>query len=283
VAVSDQSHSSVAKALSVAGMEALIVPTADYRLTGAALSGALAADPDSRSVVGVVATAGTTNAGIVDDLSGVAEVAREWNLWMHVDAAYGGAGLFAPSARQKFDGIDRVDSLVIDPHKWLFAPFDCAALVYREPVLARGVFTQDASYLDVIHTDAPDEWNPSDYAYHLTRRARGLALWFSLAVNGTTAYQEAVEAALQTARRTADLIDRLPYLELVRRPDLSIVLFRRLGWDEAEYNRWSERLLADQIGFVTPTKWLGETVARFAFLHPDTTMEIVQEILDTMS
>jgi hypothetical protein len=71
-------------------------------------------------------------------------------------------------------------------------------------------------------------------------------------------------------------------VELVRRPELSIVLFRRLGWQEADYYRWSERLLADQIGFVTPTKWAGETIARFAFLHPDTTMEIVQEILDTM-
>jgi glutamate/tyrosine decarboxylase-like PLP-dependent enzyme len=282
VAVSDQSHSSVAKALAVAGMEAFVVQTMDYCLTGASLADALAADPDPRSVVGVVATAGTTNAGIVDDLNGVAKVARERDLWMHVDAAYGGAGLFAPSVSKKYDGIGLADSLVIDPHKWLFAPFDCAALIYREPNLARGVFTQDASYLDVIHTDAPDEWNPSDYAYHLTRRARGLALWFSLAVNGTDAYRDAVEAALQTARGAADLIAQLPYLELIRRPDLSIVLFRRQGWEEADYFRWSERLLADQIGFVTPTKWAGETVARFAFLHPDTTMEIVQEILDTM-
>ena len=68
----------------------------------------------------------------------------------------------------------------MDPHKWLFAPFDCAALIYRHPNLARAIHTQDASYLDVLHTEAPDEWNPSDYAFHLTRRARGLALWFSL-------------------------------------------------------------------------------------------------------
>jgi glutamate/tyrosine decarboxylase-like PLP-dependent enzyme len=282
VAVSDQSHTSIGQALAVAGMEPLVVPTVDHRLNGVALAAALESDPDPGSVIGVVATAGTTNAGIVDDMRGVAQVAQGRGLWMHVDAAYGGAGLFAPSIREKYEGIGRADSLVVDPHKWLFAPFDCAALIYRKPTLARGVHTQNASYLDVIHTHAPDEWNPSDYAYHLTRRARGLALWFSLAVNGTDAYRDAVEAALQTARLAADRIDHLPYVELVRRPELSIVLFRRLGWEEADYYRWSERLLADQVGFVTPTKWEGETIARFAFLHPDTTMDMVQEILDTM-
>jgi glutamate/tyrosine decarboxylase-like PLP-dependent enzyme len=144
------------------------------------------------------------------------------------------------------------------------------------------VHTQDASYLDVIHTDAPDEWNPSDYAFHLTRRARGLALWFSLAVNGTDAYRDAVEAALKVAREAAALIEANPVLSLIRTPELSVVLFRREGWSEADYYSWSEKLLAAQIGFVTPTKWEGETVARFAFLHPDTTLDIVKEILATM-
>ena len=114
------------------------------------------------------------------------------------------AALLAPSARHHFSGIERADSFVVDPHKWLFAPFDCAALLYREPAQAKAVHTQKASYLDVFHTD--DAWNPSDYAYHLTRRARGLALWFSLAVHGTDAYRAAVEAALTTARRAAELI-----------------------------------------------------------------------------
>ena len=282
VAVSDQAHSSIGKALYVIGMDALIVRTEDHRLDGQALEQALAADPDPDSVVAVAATAGTTNAGIVDDLDGVADVAGARRLWMHVDGAYGGAALFAPSARARFNGIERADSFVVDPHKWLYAPFDCAALLYREPQLARGVHTQDASYLDVIHTDSPDEWNPSDYAYHLTRRARGLALWFSLAVYGTHAYRDAVESALSVAQEAASAISQRDNLELVRRPELSVVLFRRRGWSDADYLQWSEKLLADQVGFVTPTKWEGETVARFAFLHPDTTMEIVDEILATM-
>jgi glutamate/tyrosine decarboxylase-like PLP-dependent enzyme len=282
IAVSDQAHSSIGKALAVIGVDPLVVPTEDHRLTGADLEKALQADPDPDNVVAVAATAGTTNAGIVDDLAGVGRVARQRDLWFHVDGAYGGAALFAPSVRYKFEGVELVDSLVVDPHKWLFAPFDCASLIYRNPALARAVHTQDASYLDVIHTDAPDEWNPSDYAYHLTRRARGLALWFSMAVHGLDAYRDAVEAALSLAREAASAIAVRPGLSLVRQPDLSVVLFRRDGWTGDDYDRWSQRLLADQIGFVTPTKWEGETVARFAFLHPETTMDIVEEILDTM-
>jgi aromatic-L-amino-acid decarboxylase len=282
VAVSDQAHSPIGKALLVAGMDALVVPTRSHRLTGDALEAALGADPDPASVIGVAATAGTTNAGIVDDLAGIGRVAQARQMWFHVDGAYGGAALFAPSARPKFSGVELADSLVIDPHKWLFAPFDCASLIYRNPGRARAVHTQDASYLDVIHTDAPDEWNPSDYAYHLTRRARGLALWFSLAVHGTDAYRAAVESALALARRTTEVIRGRPGLELVREPDLSVVLFRRRGWQAPDYDRWSRRLLEEQIGFVTPTKWEGETVARFAFLHPDTSTDIVEEILDTM-
>jgi aromatic-L-amino-acid decarboxylase len=236
--------------------------------------------PDSLALI--VATSGTTNAGIVDDLAGLAGVARERGLWFHVDGAYGGAGLFAPSVRGMYAGIEHADSFVVDPHKWLFAPFDCAALLYRDPALARSVHTQDAGYLDVIH-EHPGEWNPTDYAYHLTRRARGLPLWFSLCVHGVRAYTEAIETAIDLARRTAREISARDGLELIREPDLSVVLFRRLGWQPADYARWAGQLLDDQVAFMPPTTWEGETVARFAFLHPQTTMELVREILDRMS
>jgi aromatic-L-amino-acid decarboxylase len=279
IAVSDQTHSSVTNTLNIIGVEKLLVPTEGHRLTGAALRAALEADDSGIPVIGVVGTAGTTNAGIIDDLAGIAEVARECDLWFHVDGAYGGAGLFAPSVRELYNGVEHADSFVVDPHKWLFAPFDCAALIYRNPRLAKGVHTQDASYLDVLHTGDDEEWNPTDYAYHLTRRARGLPLWFSLAVHGTDAYTQAVEAGIALARDTAELIrTEYPELELV----LSSVVYRRRGWAAEDYYAWSQRLLAEQIGFVTPTGWEGEVVARFAFLHPGTTMDMVREILDTM-
>jgi glutamate/tyrosine decarboxylase-like PLP-dependent enzyme len=283
VAISEDAHSSVGKALQVLGVGALTVPVPAHRLTGEALRAGLYEHPCADDVIGVVATAGTTNAGIVDDLDGVADVAAERALWFHIDGAYGGAAaLFAPSVREAFRGFERADSFIVDPHKWLFAPFDCAALVYRQPNLAKAVHTQDAHYLEVLHEN-PEEWNPSDYAYHLTRRARGLPLWFSMAVNGLDAYVDAVEAGLAIARRAAERIEAHPGVELVREPGLSIVLFRRHGWTKPEYDDWSARLLHDQIGFVTPTSWEGETVARFAFLHPETSVDMVDEILDTMA
>ncbi|MFD0528047.1 pyridoxal phosphate-dependent decarboxylase family protein [Kitasatospora arboriphila] len=281
IAVADQVHSSVKNTFNIIGVEAFVVPTVDRRFTGEALRAALAADPNPETVIAVVGTAGTTNEGIVDDLAGLSEVTREHGLWFHVDGAYGGAGLFAPSVRERYNGIEHADSFVVDPHKWLFAPFDCAALLYRNPQLARAVHTQDASYLDVLHTEG-DEWNPTDYAYHLTRRARGLPLWFSLAVHGTQAYTDAIETGLTLARDTAQLIRDTDHLELLHDPQLSAVCFRRTGWTHEDYYRWSQQLLADQIGFVTPTGWDGETVARFAFLHPGTTLDMVKEILSTM-
>ena len=275
-------HSSISNTLRLLEMDALVVATADHRLTGDAVRAAIAADGDPGSLAAVVATAGTTNAGIIDDLAGIATVAAEHKLWFHVDGAYGGAGLFAPSVRAAYAGIEHADSFVLDPHKWLFAPFDCAALLYRDPALARSVHKQDAGYLDVIH-ERPGEWNPTDYAYHLTRRARGLPLWYSLCVHGVRAYSDAIETAIELARQTASEISARAYLELVRAPDLSVVLFRRPGWQPDDYTAWADRLLDDQVAFLPPTRWEGETVARLAFLHPHTSMDLVTEILDRMN
>jgi glutamate/tyrosine decarboxylase-like PLP-dependent enzyme len=280
--VSSDVHSSIHNTLRLLEMDALVVQVADHRLTGQAVRAAIAADSDPSSLALIVATSGTTNAGIIDDLAGLADVAREHDLWFHVDGAYGGAGLFAPSVRDSYAGIEHADSFVVDPHKWLFAPFDCAALIYRDPALARSVHTQEAGYLDVIH-EQPGEWNPTDYAYHLTRRARGLPLWFSLCVYGVRAYSEAIETAIGLASQAAAEIEARDYLKLVRPASLSVVLFRRYGWTPADYTRWADQLLDDQVAFMPPTTWEGETVARFAFLHPRTPMDLVVQILDRMA
>jgi len=281
VAVGEQAHSSIASTLRIIDADPLLVPSDDRdRFMGPNLRRVLGEDPDPTSVFAVAATAGTTNAGIIDDLPGLAAAAREHDLWFHVDAAYGGAAMCAPSVRPRFRGIEEADSFVVDPHKWLFAPFDCCALLYREPALAKAAHSQKASYLDAIHE--VDEWNPSDYAYHLSRRARGLPFWFSLAVHGTDAYRDAIEQTLDIARVAAEHIGAEAHVELVREPALSIVLFRRVGWDEQDYLTWSNRVLLDHTAFCLPTRWKGEMVARACFLHPNTTPEIVDELLDSM-
>ena len=281
VVVSDQAHSSISNALNIVGMEAVVVPTKDGRMEAEGIASAVGNEADLSDVVAIVATAGTTNAGIVDDLAAAAAFAAEHNLWFHVDAAYGGAGLLVPELRQLYAGVHNADSIVMDPHKWWFAPFDSAALIYKNPHLAKSVHSQDASYLDAIHTDET-ELNPSDLAYHLTRRARGMALWFSLAVNGVGAYRDAVSHGIEMARYAAAEINKAENVELIREPDLSVVLFRRVGWDATDYQKWSDQLLRDQVAFVTSTGWQGETVGRFVFLHPSTTTHMVDELLATL-
>jgi aromatic-L-amino-acid decarboxylase len=273
----------VSKALHILSLEPLLVPAPDHRMSAQALWDTLAREPRRDEVVAVVATGGTTNGGLIDDLAGVAEVARQHGLWLHVDAAYGGAGLLAPTVRELFNGVEQADSLVVDPHKWLFSPFDCAALLYRDPSVANGVHAQRASYLDAIHDDDNGGWNPSDYAYHLTRRARGLPLWFGLAVHGIDAYRDSIENTLTMARYAADRVIGTHGLTLVCEPQLSVVLFRRDGWGWADYENWSARLLADQVAFVLPTSWDGEPVARLCIVHPETSKQLIDDVISTIA
>jgi glutamate/tyrosine decarboxylase-like PLP-dependent enzyme len=250
------------------------------RMRGNALRTALDAAGDG--VFAVVATAGTTNLGRVDDLAGVAEVCRERGLWLHVDGAYGLAALCAPSARDRFAGIEHADSFIVDPHKWLFSPFDCCALVYREPAFGRAAHRQHASYLEALYVDDA-AFNPSDYGVHLTRRARGLPFWFALAVHGTDAFTAAVETTLAITRAVAAEIRSRDELELLAEPDLSVVTFRRRGWAADDYDRWATGLRAAGTAFVLPTTVAGETVGRLALVNPRTTLADVTIVLDAMA
>lgn len=276
---SDGAHASVAQAAGV--MDADFVTVPGHRLEGPAVAATLAelAPEDRQRVFAVAATAGTTNLGIIDDLNGIADVCERESLWLHVDGAYGAAGLAAPSVRAEFNGIERADSLIVDPHKWLFAPFDSCALLYRDPATGRRAHRQHGDYLEVLYDGI---WNPSDYAHHLSRRARGLPLWFSLATHGTQAYVEAVEETITVAREAARLIDALDYVEMVIEQHLSIVVFRRKGWTPEQYQAWSHRLLTEGTAFVTPSKHEGETVLRFCIVNPRTTVADIELILETL-
>jgi glutamate/tyrosine decarboxylase-like PLP-dependent enzyme len=275
IVASEGAHSSIAAAARAMDADVAVVGAdAQGRMTGSALRATIDAltTDDRDRLFAVVTTSGTTNAGVIDDLASAADVCAERSTWMHVDGAYGGAALAAPSVRGRFAGIEAADSFIVDPHKWLFAPFDSCALLYREPEIARRAHTQHAEYLDVLHgAGQVGDWNASDYAHHLSRRARGLPLWFSLATHGTTAYTEAIETTLRVAREGARLVAAAPHLELVLEPELSVVVFRRVGWDRATYQAWSDDQLARQESFVTPSGWHGETVLRWCIVNPLTT------------
>lgn len=284
VVLTAETHSSVKHAVEVVMDAAVVEVPGDERgrLTGPAVAEVVAGlpGPVRDGIFAVVATAGSTNLGVVDDLAGVAAVAREHGWWLHVDGAYGGAALAAPSVRALFDGIEQADSFIVDPHKWLFAPFDACALLYREPELARVAHTQHAGYLDAAPADG--EWNPSDYAIQLTRRARGMPFWFSLATYGTDAYRDAIERTLRTARAGRALIDAAAHVRLLVEPDLSVLILERIGWDAADYLAWGARLLDEQLGFVTPTRHRDRPCTRFAIVNPLTTVDDLRLLIDSM-
>ncbi|MBM3711022.1 MAG: aminotransferase class V-fold PLP-dependent enzyme [Actinobacteria bacterium] len=283
IAASSQAHSSIKSAADVMDVEVLIIPTdKNEKMQGSTTAFEIdryhQANPDHR-VFAVVATAGSTNLGIIDDLKGVGQIASERGIWYHIDGAYGLAALASPRSKALFSGIELADSFIVDPHKWLFAPFDACALIYKDPEIARAAHTQHAGYLETLDSG---QWNPSDYAIHLTRRVRGLPFWFSLATHGTDKYAESMDKTMDLARASAQLIKEHSNLELLMEPELSIVAFKRKGWQVSDYQRWSDKLLLDQIGFVTPSSHQGEPILRFAIVNPWTSITDIKVILATL-
>jgi L-2,4-diaminobutyrate decarboxylase len=281
VAASAEAHSSINQSARVLDIDVLDVPVnAEYRLTGDGLRQAIV-EGGHEGLFAVVASAGATNLGVIDDIAGVAEVCREHGLWLHIDGAYGLAALASPRRRTLFAGIEHSDSFIVDPHKWLFAGYDACALVYRDPEQARAAHSQSASYLDALN--ARNEWNPADYAVQLSRRARGLPFWFSLTAHGTEAYAAAVEAAFTLTDQTVAAIRERSYLELAAEPDLTAIVFWRDGWESEDYDRWAADLLALGTAFVMPTRFRGRPAARLVLLNPRTTFADVERVLDAMA
>ncbi|MEY4606953.1 MAG: putative L-2,4-diaminobutyrate decarboxylase [Actinomycetota bacterium] len=276
VAVGDTAHASIDVALRLLDLRDVIVVGTDSsgRLTAPALRSAIGARDD----VGiVVAAAGSTNAGVIDDLAGIADVAGELGAWLHVDGAYGAAAMALPEMREHFAGIERADSVIVDPHKWLFAPEGSGAVLYRRPELAAAVHTQHGPYVDVLHADSA-AWNPSDYGFQLTRRATGLPLWFILAVHGTDALADAVRVGIELAAAAAARLADTPGVRVLMQPSLGVVLFEREGWGAAEWQTWASGLLSDGVAFVAPTTWKGRPVGRLVFMHPRTPPSIIDDI-----
>lgn len=279
---SEEAHSSIQSVAMVLGVQTTKAASGDRGLIDyqSAKQAVDEAHSQGLSPMAIVGTAGTTNFGIIDDLAGLAKLAKELNIWFHVDGAYGLAGALIPELRSSFNGIEQADSFIVDPHKWLFAPFDACALVYRNPALAKQTFSQHGEYLEPINKSI--EWNPSDYAFNLSRRARGLPLWFSLATHGVAKYRSALRQNVELAHQIADEIEKRPGLKLVRKPQLSVVVFEKEGWEMSDYEKWSEKLLDDQLAFVLPSSLRGKAHTRFAIVNPQTSFELLVEILDSM-
>lgn len=288
IITSSEAHSSVKAMAKVIDADVLLIDS-HGPLTAAALRGFLdALSPDLRSrLFAIVATAGTTNAGLIDDLQGLGAICRGESVWFHVDAAYGGGALASPRLRHLFAGIELADSITIDPHKWLFSPYDCGAIIYRDPQLARNAHAQSGSYLDIFYDDVYQGFNPADYQIQLTRRVRGLPLWFSLAMHGTDRYARAIERGVDLANYAGGRVRGTPFTELVQPPSLSCVLFRRNGWRHEDYVRWTIANHDRGFALVAPTKWRSngetETVARFCFINPDTSEKDIDDIIASMA
>ena len=280
-------HSSIKSMAKVADVDMVLVDSEEH-LTGEALIETIATltDHQRKCLFAVVATGGTTNAGIIDDLESIAKVCEDEKLWFHVDAAYGGGALVADSVRHLFNGIEKADSITIDPHKWMFSPYDCGAVMYKNMELAKNAHSQQGSYLEIFKDEGAHGFNPTDYQIQLTRRVRGLPLWFSLATHGTDSYKEAVERGLELAQIAGKMIEAHPNLELVREPSLSCVLYRRIGWQPKDYTDWTYENHRKGFALVTPTKWKNgdtyETCSRFCFINPDTTERDIEMILESM-
>ena len=279
VVCSAEAHSSIASAARVMDVDVVpVAPGADGMLRGDAVRAAL--EEHGASVFAVVATGGSTNFGIVDDVASIAALKEEFDFWLHVDGAYGLAAMLSPLARHRFAGVEHADSVIVDPHKWLFAPFDACALIYRDPETGRRAHTQHAEYLDTLTETS--EWSPSDYAAHLTRRARGLPLWFSLATYGGGAYRAAITSSIH-ARPGHRPRDRVPRRAVARARPAALggrvrargLVARGLQRMVGAPARRPARVRDAELARRPPEP-------RFAIVNPTTTFERLVGILDTM-
>ncbi len=272
--ISDQAHSSVEKAAVVLGIgrEGVrkIPVDADFRMQAEALQQAIKEDRAAGwTPFCVVATAGTTSTTSIDPLQAVARICRDENLWLHVDACYGGSAAILPEKRALFQGWEQADSIVVNPHKWMFIPIDLSAFYTRKPETLRRAFSLVPEYLrtqedgSVIHQ--------MDYGIQLGRRFRSLKLWFVLRYFGQEGMRQRIREHLRLAQMFAQWVDEAPEFERLAPVPLSTVCFRYVpegGLAEEQLERINERLLqqinAGRQIFLSHTKVCGRYMLRMA-------------------
>ena len=279
VYLSDQAHASILRDLKVMGeQEVRVLPSdASFRLPVEAVAAAVAADRAAgRTPFAVVATAGTTNCGAVDPLEPLADLCAREGLWFHVDGAYGAAAALCEPGRQTLAGMGRADSLTIDPHKWLFQPYEAGAVLIREPGLLERTFTLSGEYL---RDTFGGEVNFRDRGIQLTRGVRALKLWLSVEVFGLDAFRSAVAHGIALAEHAEAVLRARPGWEIVTPAQLGIVCFARDGGDESQI---SASTVSDGYAAPSTTVLRGRTVLRLCTINPRTTFEDIEATIERM-
>jgi aromatic-L-amino-acid decarboxylase len=263
VLCSEHAHSSVEKGARMLGLEVVKIPADDeFRLR----LDLLAAELGRGGAAAVVATVGTTSSTAVDPVPEIAELVHDAGAWLHVDAAYAGSSWVCPELRWSQEGVELADSLVVNPHKWLFVPMDCSALWTSRPEDFRAAFTLVPEYLRT--SDEADSL--SDYGPALGRRFRSLKLWAVLRCYGRRGLQERIREAIRLAELFEGWVDAEPGWELCASRRFSVVCFRRTGPDE-ENELLLERVNAAGEIFISHTKLDGRYVLRLAVGNERTT------------
>lgn len=290
VYLSSQTHHCVDKALRVAGLGECIIRRValdtGLRMKPQALAEQVIADQAAglRPWL-VVASAGTTGVGAVDPLDAIADVAAEHSLWNHVDAAYGGFFLLTRHGRQRLAGIERADSVVLDPHKGLFLPFGTGTVLARDESLLAAAHHYTANYMQDAR-DAGGTFSPADLGPELTRPFRGLRLWLPLKLFGLEPFRAALEEKLLLARYFRQQLIQIPGFEVGPEPDLSVVTYRYQPQhgDADDCNlRLLQAVHADGHSFISSTRVGDRFVLRFACLHMRSHLQQVDQLLEFLA
>jgi aromatic-L-amino-acid/L-tryptophan decarboxylase len=292
VYVSDQAHSSLARTARMLGFtpgQVRVLPSdREFRLPAERLANAIHADLRAgRRPLFVSASGGSTNSGAVDPLSDLAAVCREHGVWLHVDAAYGGFAVLTERGREALAGVELADSVTLDPHKWLYQPFECGGLVVRDGALLRRAFEITPDYLRDAHA-RDDEVNFCDLGPQLTRSFRALKVWLSLRTFGVGAFRAAIDRTLDLADHARERIAAGDTLELAAPASLGIVCFRRRlpGADERALERAHAAMLtaleSSGTGLVSTTRLHGRHALRMCVLNHTSRAEDVDAVLDVL-
>ena len=285
--LSDQTHASIGRALITLGYgpDDVRVLRSDprLRLTAAAVREAVLEDRRrGRRPSVIVATAGTTNTGAVDDLEGLAELGPAEELWLHVDGAYGAAAALCPAGREALRGLEHADSLVVDPHKWLFLPIDIGCLFVRRRGLLADTFAMRPEYLADVRSDGA-EVNFGDRSPELTRRSRALKLWLLLRVHGAERLRMAVARGLALAEYAQQRLDSDEQWEVITPAQLGIVTFTRSGWSAEDHAARVAALSATGFATLTSTHLQGRAALRLCTLNPRTTELDIEQTLERLA